>query len=375
MLTTLKALYRRLPWRIVRRITGVLSLLLVAVLGLTPMGCYLSRAAYEEAKILSRRQSIAQLLIDSGHTRSTSVLTSAMAPVAPDILDKLRLVTEARQFAESALGLDAGKSFTQYSRLDRDTLVLVLSAAYRDRLKRKTWWFPVVGTFPYKGFFDFDEAVRTRDQLDAEGFDVTLGASSAFSTLGWFNDPLVSTTVKQDSVSLVNTVIHELLHNTFFAKGSVPFNESFATFVGGRGAEEFFRARGDSASLHRAELDWHDDLLLGAFWERLSREIDSVFSALPDSAREERIAARDVIYAASRVRLTDSIGPRLHGYPASWTARLPLNNSVLLSRRVYAEGLDGFDAVYLAEGRDLRKAIQTIIARKKAEPKVEANPK
>jgi predicted aminopeptidase len=361
-----------LSWRVLRRVTGiataVASTALVAVLALTPTGCYLSRAAYEEARILARRQSIDKLLIDSGKTLPTSVTASDVVRPDAATLDKLRLVSEARQFAESVLGLKAGKSFTQYSRLDRDTLVLVLSAAYRDRLERKTWWFPVVGTFPYKGFFDFEEAKRAREQLLQEGFDVTLGPSAAFSTLGWFNDPLVSTTIKADSVTLVNTVIHELLHNTFFAKGRVAFNESFATFVGGRGAEAFFRTRGDSVLLKRAEDDWQDDLLLGAFWARVAHEIDSVFKALPDSARTERLAAREAVYGAARRRLVDSVGPQLHGYPAGWAERVALNNAVLLSRRVYAEGLDSFDSVFVAEGRDVAKAVRAIIARERKKP-------
>ncbi len=355
-----------LSWRLLRRVTGGATALLVAVLGLTPTGCYISRAAYEEARILSRRQPIDRLLIDSGRPRVRSATTMDTPALDAETLDKLRLVSEARQFAISALDLKAGDSFTQYSRLDRDTLVLVLSAAYRDRLERKTWWFPVVGTFPYKGFFDFDEAKRTSERLSREGFDVTLGPSSAFSTLGWFNDPLVSTTVKADSVTLVNTIIHELLHNTFFAKGRVSFNESFATFVGGRGAEAFFRARGDSLLLKRAEEDWQDDLLLGAFWQRVASEIDSVFAALPDSATTARIAARDVVYAAARQRLVDSIGPQLHGYPPGWTSRVALNNAVLLSRRVYAEDLAGFDAVFEENGRDLKRAIEVIVARERA---------
>ncbi len=354
-----------LSWRLLRRVTGVATAALVGVLALTPTGCYLSRAAYEEARILSRRQSIERLLLDSGRVLPTSVTAPGSTPPDAATLDKLRLVSEARHFAESTLGLTTGKSFTQYSRLDRDTLVLVLSAAYRDRLERKTWWFPVVGTFPYKGFFDFEEARRTRDQLARDGFDVTLGPSSAFSTLGWFNDPLVSTTVKADSVTLVNTVLHELLHNTFFARGRVAFNESFATFVGGRGAEAFFRARGDSALLRRAEDEWQDDLLMGAFWARVSHEIDSVFAALPDSARTDRLAAREAVYSAARVRLVDSVGPQLRGYPPGWTATVPLNNAVLLSRRVYAEGLDSFDSVYVAEARDVAKAIRAIVAREK----------
>ncbi|WP_309670687.1 aminopeptidase [Gemmatimonas sp.] len=338
----------RISWRSLRRISGATAVLLAVVLGITPTGCYISRAAYEEARILSRRQPIARLVADSA--------------TDPVLRAKLSLVQEARRFAIDSLDLKARKSFTAFSRLDRDTLVLVVSAAYRDRLERKTWWFPVVGRFPYKGFFDFPGALRTAESLRDQGFDVSVGPSAAFSTLGWFNDPLVSTTVKADSVTLVNTIIHELLHNTFFAKGQVSFNESFATFVGGRGVEHFFRARGDSASLRRAEDEWHDDLLLGAFWERTSNEIEQIFAALPDSASTARITARDRVYARARIRLVDSIGPLLRTYPDGWSQKVKLNNAVLLSRRVYAERLDRFDSVYVAEGRDLKRAIQRIIA-------------
>jgi predicted aminopeptidase len=338
----------RLSWRSLRRVTGATAVLLAVALGITPTGCYISRAAYEEARILSRRQPITRLVADT----STN----------PALRAKLRLVQEARRFAIDSLALTARKSFTAYSRLDRDTLVLVVSAAYRDRLEQKTWWFPVVGSFTYKGFFDFPGALRTAESLRNDGFDVTVGPSSAFSTLGWFNDPLVSTTVRADSVTLVNTIMHELLHNTFFATGQVSFNESFATFVGGRGAEQFFRARGDSVLRQRAEDEWHDDLMLGAFWERTSNEIEQVFASLPDSARAERIAARDRVYARARTRLVDSIGPQLRTYPSGWVQRVKLDNAVLLSRRVYAERLDRFDSVYVAEGRDLKRAIQRIIA-------------
>ncbi len=340
--------HQRLSWRSLRRVSGATTVLLAIVLGITPTGCYISRAAYEEARILSRRQPIEKLVADP--------------TTEPVLRAKLSLVQDARRFAIDSLALKAGKSFTTFSQLDRDTLVLVVSAAYPDRLAMKTWWFPVVGRFPYKGFFDFPGALRTADALRSDGFDVSVGPSSAFSTLGWFNDPLVSTTVKADSVTLINTIIHELLHNTFFAKGQVSFNESFATFVGGRGAEHFFRARGDSALLRRAQDDWHDDRLLGAFWERTSNEIEQVFALLPDSARAERIAARDSVYVRARTRLVDSVGPQLRTYPEGWAQKVKLNNAVLLSRRVYADGLDRFDSVYVAEGRDLKRAIQRIIA-------------
>ncbi len=358
----------RLSWRLLRRVTGALTALVVALLVLSPTGCYISRAAYEEARILSRRQPIDRLLRDGADgplaPRAASVTATETRTIDAGTLAKLRLVSEARAFAIDSLGLTAGRSFTQYSRLDRDTLVLVLSAAFRDRLEGKTWWFPVVGRFPYKGFFDFAEAAQTRDQLLRDGFDVSMGPSSAFSTLGWFNDPVVSTTIKSDSVTLVNTVFHELLHNTFFAKGRVSFNESFASFVGGRGAEAFFRARGDTTLLRRAQEDWRDDLLLGGFWAQLSHQLDSAFTAIPDSAA--RLVARDVIYAAARRHLVDSIGPQLRGYPPGWVERVPLNNAVLLSRRVYAAGLDGFDSVFVAHAGSVRHAVRAVIARETA---------
>jgi predicted aminopeptidase len=114
---------------------GVVGALLLFVI--SPMGCYLSRAAWEEARILSRRQPIDRLVADER---------------TPDAeRAKLALVLDARRFAADSLSLRPEESFTRYSRLDRDTLVLVVSAAYPDRLARKTWWFPVVGRFPLQG--------------------------------------------------------------------------------------------------------------------------------------------------------------------------------------------------------------------------------
>ena len=94
--------------------------------------------------------------------------------------------------------------------------------------------------------------------------------------------------------------------------------------------------------------------------------IEQLFAALPDSASTDRIAARDLVYARARTRLVDSIGPRLRTYPDGWGQRVTLNNAVLLSRRVYAEGLDRFDSVYVAEKRDLKRAIVRIIALQEA---------
>jgi predicted aminopeptidase len=332
--------------RVIRRVLAGLTVGAVLFLALTPTGCYLSRAGWEEARILAGRQKIARMVEDP----RTDAATRA----------KLQLVLAARSFARDSIGLDVGESFTTYSRLRRDTLVLVLSAAYRDRLEPHTWWFPIVGRVPYKGFFDFGAAREAARDLQAEGLDTYLRPSAAFSTLGWFNDPLLSTTLRYDSLDLANTVIHEVTHNTFYAAGQAVFNESFATFVGARGAEWFFRSRGDSARARLALEDWEDDKTLGRFWTRLWHELDSAYRANPEN-RDARLAARDTIYAHARRVLVDSVGPRLRRVDPRVLDRVQLDNAALLARRIYLTDLDAFDRIYDAEGRNLRRAIARVI--------------
>jgi predicted aminopeptidase len=287
---------------------------------------------------------------------------------ASDVKAKLKVVLAARNYARDTIRLKTKDSFTTYSRLDHDTLVLVVSAAYRDTLKPYTWWFPIVGRVPYKGYFDFDEARKAARGLAADGFDVYVRPSDAFSTLGFFNDPLLNTTLKGDSLGLANTVIHELTHNTFYAAGQAPFNESFAMFVGARGAAAFFRARGQEAAARKLEAEWEDDKLLARFWSRVIKSLDSAYTAHPAS-RSERIAARDTIYLRARAALVAEIGPALKTINPRYAERVPLDNASLLARRVYASDLDVFDRVHALEGGNLRRSIGRIIGLAKANPK------
>ena len=340
---------RRRTWRIVK---CVLLALLLAVIGfavLTRTGRYLARAAWEEAKILARRRPIAELVADP----TTDPATRA----------KLQLVLAARQFAADSLGLHTRESFTTFSQLDTDTLVLVLSGARRDTLARHTWWFPVVGRVPYKGFFDTEEAREARDRLEKRGLDAELRPASAFSTLGWFNDPLLSTTLRADSADLVNTVIHELVHNTFYARGGAVFNESFANFVGARGAERFFRARGDTANLRRTVEDWTYERRRGDFYTKLYRALDSAFASHPgDSLGRVRAAA--MVYATYRERLVRALGAATLPPDSveAWAARVRLNNAIVMARRVYLTDLELFDMTYAREGGDVVRATRRVIA-------------
>jgi predicted aminopeptidase len=337
---------RVLKWTLV--VLAGLATALALFLSLTETGRYLARAGWEEAKILWRRRDIADIVADT----SVSPVTRA----------KLQIVLDARAFAKTVLDLDVGKSFATFSQLERDTLVLVLSAAYRDRLAYHRWWFPVVGHVPYKGYFDYDMARADERDFQRGGYDTYLRPASAFSTLGWFNDPLVSTTLRADTLSLANTVIHELLHNTFYASGQAEFNESFANFVGARGSADFFRVRGQPGAVAEADARWSDEKLLARFWKQLHTDIDSVFKAHPGDANvRTRLALRDSVYRAARQFLIFRVGPQLRTVAPRYVERVRLDNAALLARRIYATDLDLFDSVWVREGRDTKATTHRII--------------
>lgn len=331
--------------RIGRFLLG-LVVLAIAFLILAPTGRYLLRAAWEEGRILAARRPIPAVIADS----STSTVTR----------QKLRLVLDARRFAADSVALTAKQSFTTFTQLRTDTLVLVLSGTYPDQLKAKTWWFPIVGSVPYKGYFDVSQAKSAAEHLKADGFDAYLRPASAFSTLGWFNDPLMSTTLRSDSIDLVNTVIHEITHNTYYAPGGATFNESFANFVGARGSAWFFRSRGAPQAADEADARWADDKVMAQFWAQLYHTIDSAFKAHPES-RDARIAVRDTIYRAARDRLVHEIGPQLRTIGPHVLERLRIDNSSVMARRVYLTNIDLFDGIWEQEGHDLRRSVTRII--------------
>jgi predicted aminopeptidase len=230
------------------------------------------------------------------------------------------------------------------------------------------WWFPIVGRVPYKGFFDFNGARAAARDLGRQGLDVYLRPSPAFSTLGWFNDPLLSTSLRADSLDLANTVIHEVTHNTFYAPGQAVFNESFANFVGARGAAWFFRSRGSPAAADQVDARWADEKVMARFWETLYRSVDSAFKAHATS-KAERLTARDTIYGRARQTLVHDIGPQLKTISPRALERMRIDNAALLAHRIYLTDVDLFDAVWNREAGDLRRAFSRIVKLARSRPK------
>ncbi len=328
-----------------RRILAVVALAVVAGTAMFCSPGYIARAGYEEAKILARRQPIDAVIA----APTTGAATRA----------KLELVRSVRAFADRELDLDVGDSYTTFSRLDRDTLLLVVTAAPKTSFTPYTWWFPVVGRVPYKGFFDPDDALAAARELEERGYDTAVRPSGAFSTLGWFNDPLLSTILRYDDVALASTVIHELTHSTTFVEGQVAFNESFASFVGDVGAAEYFcRVEGDAGERCRlARARWEDDRLFGRALQRLLAALTHVYQD-PGLSHEEKIQRRDEVIRRWREGYEREVAPDLQVAHRSFH-RSPINNASLMGLRLYYDRLDLFDQVY----RDLDVPFETAVAR------------
>lgn len=333
-----------------RRSILILSLLaFAAVLAMSCTSCspaYVARAGWEEAKILSARQPLDEAIADPS--------------VPSETREKLALVREVRAFAERQLGLDAGDSYTSFTQLDRDTLVMVVSAAAELELRWKTWWFPIVGHLPYKGYFDFDAARGEAESLAAEGYDAYVRPSAAFSTLGWFPDPVLSPSLRGDRQSVVETVIHEITHTTYFPKGQAQFNESFANFVGHAGAIEFYcDALADPEPCSVATDRWHDVRVFGRFFHSLKEPlVDLYASSVPDD--EKRVRKREIIEAAAE-RFSEDVLPELRtpGYRGLDAARI--DNAWLLSRLLYYTRLDDFELLYRQAG-SVREAVAAMMS-------------
>jgi predicted aminopeptidase len=332
------------------------SLILAGSLALSACSpLYVIRAGIEEAKILSRRRPIARVIEDPATTDATR--------------HKLRLVLQARDFAAHGLDLDTGESYTTYSWVESDTLLLVVTASEKDRFRAHTWWFPIVGHVPYKGFFNFDNAIREARRLEREGLDVQVRPSSAFSTLGWFNDPVLNTLLRYDDVSLAGTVIHELLHNTIYLPSRVSFNESFANFVGERGAIEFFCNRDgeDSARCTTARDTWADNLRYAAFLSALVADLEAIYGR-DDIDRDTKLVLREAAFDRAREQFTNEVEPDLRTNLFRSFARRPLNNATLIGTRLYYDRLDLFESVYDHHGGDFTAALHAIIAAARSNP-------
>jgi predicted aminopeptidase len=160
--------------------------------------------------------------------------------IKPEIKRKLRLAQKAEQFAEQELGLKPTDNYESYVELNRPYVVYAVNASYKNRLEGYTWHFPIIGDVPYKGFFSLEDAKEEEKLLLKKNLDTYLRGVTAYSTLGWFDDPILSSMMSYSDHYLVETIIHETVHATIYIKDNADFNEQLASFLGAKGAEKFY---------------------------------------------------------------------------------------------------------------------------------------
>lgn len=175
-------------------------------------------------------------------SNTRTVLEVMNDPNTPDsTVKKLLLIQQVRNYAVDSLGINDSDNYTTfYDQKGRPSL-WVVTAAEQFALKPVEWKFPLLGSFPYKGFFEYDMALKEKAKLDGDSLDTNIGVVGGWSTLGWFKDPILSNMLLRSEGDLSDLIIHELTHGTLFVKDSVDFNENLATFIGKKGARRFLK--------------------------------------------------------------------------------------------------------------------------------------
>jgi predicted aminopeptidase len=268
----------------------------------------------------------------------------------PKLRRQLAAVQDIRRFASDQLSLPGGKSYGRYADLGRPYVTWVLYAAPEFSLEPKTWWYPTLGRLDYRGFFRESDAEALATELRKEGHDVQVGGVEAYSTLGWFHDPVLNTFVDAADVDLAELIFHELTHQKLFRKGETTFNESLANTVAEEGVRRWLRHHGRHDDLRKYEARLIRRI---EFYERIESTRAALArlyaSGLPEETMRRRKAA---LFAGLRDHFRDLRrrwgGRGLEG----WLTR-EVNNADLVSLATYHQQMPAFRALLDDCGGDL----------------------
>lgn len=284
-------------------------------------GCtgYYWQAATGQWQLMADRQPIDSLLVEP----TTGV----------ELRDRLVSIADLREFAVSNLALPDNGSYREYVQLDRPFVVWNVFAAPALSIEAHQWCYPLLGCLGYRGYFALDDAKQEADSLRQQGLDVWVGGVPAYSTLGWFDDPVLSSFIKWPSGRIAELIFHELAHQRLFIAGDTSFNESYATVVGRSGAELWLLDRGDAAEL---ELYLQD-----------RQRRDKLYRTANDSRRQlEEIYASDLSEGgmkSAKQAVLDELAGRIGAL--NWGA-----NGPALAESFVAGGNAWFSAVASYEG-------------------------
>jgi len=261
--------------------------------------------------------------------------------IAADVKDKLRLALEIRRFAVDQLYLPDNDSYTEFVDLRRSYAVWSVFAAPELSLLPQEWCFLVVGCVTYRGYFDKQDALDFARQFADEGYDVYVGGIPAYSTLGWFDDPIPNTILKYRDEEFSGLIFHELAHQVAFAKGDTVFNESFATTVERIGVGRWLAATGNPSQIDEYRLrNQRNQRIVDLILDFRAR-LDAVYgAAMTDS--DKRVRKQSVIQELKGAYTqTTRNWPGYSGY-RYWFAQ-PINNAQLLSVATYSDLVPAFE--------------------------------
>ena len=327
--------------RIDQRAIGIGIFLLVLFSGCST-AAYVTRLGFGQAKVLLYSRSNEEVFKDPSISQETK--------------DRIKFVLEVKQYAEERIGLEKTGNYSRYFKVDKQGLLYVISACPKDSLNPYQWTFPIVGRMSYKGFFSLREAQEERDKLERAGFDTCLRGALAYSTLGWFKDPIFSSMLDRKRAIIAQIVIHELTHTTLFIEDHLDFNEQMATFIGNQGAIDFFSEQDgrDSPDYWNARNILDDEFILGKFIEDICGSLRELYSS--GLSRERKLTLRESTFRKAKEdfrRLKVKLKTGLYlGFEDE-----ALNNAILLSYWQYIGGLELFNGLYHLLDEDLGKMI------------------
>jgi predicted aminopeptidase len=314
--------------------TKLPTLLLVFICAPTS-GCYLGHLTAGQLRLLAAREPIEALIADP----------STPAPLR----ERLGLAPQARELARE-IGLEVGGQYTSYVPWPGDRVVTTVVATRPGEVEPASFWFPLVGNVPYKGFFDPERARAEGEQLRARGLDVCELAVPAYSTLGWLDDPLTQPMLRGEPGRVVETIVHELVHATVFVADAAEWNEGVATFVGQEASVRWRSAAGDEDAAARERVRVEEDRRISALLLALRREVADLYAREP--ASPERESARAQAEAGAREALgTLAITTRS---PAALARRARLNDACLAIVGTYSADLPRYAEILASLGGDLQ---------------------
>lgn len=296
-------------------------------------GCqltYLMKSAYNQMSILYHREPIEDVL--------------NRPDLSPDSKSKLELTLKIRAYAQEKFKLKVGKNYSTFVQLGKPYVVWAVNASPKWRLEHYLWHFPIVGSVPYKGFPNEEDAKSESLSLQEEGYDTYVRGVSAYSTLGWFSDPLLSSMLKYSEEDLVNTIIHESVHATLYIKSNADFNERLASFIGDKGTEIYYEEIEGKSSPHlQAIRDENEDQKV--FSKFISEEIKKLSQFYEQSSPKD-ITLREAKFQEIKDRFLKEIKPQLKSKGNSSFDKVKLNNARLLLFKTYIEDLSDFQSLF-----------------------------